>query len=175
MAHGSDVSSLMTTATMDTETGEFIVETPNIRAIKFWPGELGLFSTHALVFAQLRIKDKSFGVHSFIVPIRGPDHKPLPGVECGDIGPKIGYHSKDNGYLILHKVRIPRENMLRRFISVTKEGEIKIKGDPKISYATMMEVRKHLTCSWPKVYAQGITIASRYSMFRRMFENAAKQ
>jgi acyl-CoA oxidase len=36
----------------------------------------------------------------------------MPGVECGDIGPKLGYHSKDNGWLILKNVRIPRNQML---------------------------------------------------------------
>jgi acyl-CoA oxidase len=47
---------------------------------------------------------------------------PMPGVEVGDIGPKIGFHSKDNGYLILKNVVIPRKNMLRRFVSVSKAG-----------------------------------------------------
>lgn len=46
----------------------------------------------------------------------------MPGVQAGDIGPKIGFHSKDNGYLILKNVVIPRKNMLRRFVSVTEDG-----------------------------------------------------
>lgn len=80
MAHGSDVSSLMTTATLDMQTDEFILETPNIKSIKFWPGELGLFATHALVFAQLIIGEKKYGVHSFVVRIRDDNYKPMPGV-----------------------------------------------------------------------------------------------
>lgn len=48
--------------------------------------------------------------------------KPKPGVEVGDIGPKIGFHSKDNGYLILKNVSIPRKNMLRRYVSVGSDG-----------------------------------------------------
>lgn len=48
--------------------------------------------------------------------------KPMPGVDVGDIGPKIGFHSKDNGYLILNNVVIPRKNMLRRFVSVSQDG-----------------------------------------------------
>jgi acyl-CoA oxidase len=47
---------------------------------------------------------------------------PLPGIEIGDIGPKIGYHSKDNGYLILHNVAVPRKGMLTRFVSVSRTG-----------------------------------------------------
>ena len=99
----------------------------------------------------------------------------MPGIEVGDIGPKIGYNAKDNGYLIMNKVRIPKKNMLRRFISITKEGDLKIKGDPKVSYATMMEIRQHISCIYPKLYAPAITIATRYSMFRRQFKNSANE
>lgn len=60
-------------------------------------------------------------------------------------------------------------------MSVTKEGKLKIKGDPKVSYATMMHVRQHLSSSWPKAYALGITIATRYSMFRRQFKDSTNQ
>jgi acyl-CoA oxidase len=48
--------------------------------------------------------------------------QPLPGVDVGDIGPKIGFHSKDNGYLILNNVAISRKDMLRRFTSVGRNG-----------------------------------------------------
>lgn len=40
------------------------------------------------------------------------------GVESGDIGPKFGFNSNDNGYLKLSNVRIPRENMLMRYSKV---------------------------------------------------------
>lgn len=175
IAHGSDVSSLMTTATLDLEKDEIVMNTPNIKAIKFWPGEMGIYSTHALVFAQLIVEGKKLGVHSFVVPIRDKDLNLLPGVEAGDIGPKIGFHSKDNGYLILKGVRISRKNMLTRYLSITKDGKLKVKGDPKISYATMMDIRKHLSSVYPKIYSQGITIAVRYSLFRKQFMDVGKQ
>ena len=71
MGHGSDVSSLMTTATFDEAKDQFIIDNSRyIKAIKFWPGDMGLIATHALVFAQLIIKGKNQGVHAFIVPIR---------------------------------------------------------------------------------------------------------
>jgi acyl-CoA oxidase len=53
----------------------------------------------------------------------------LPGIEAGDIGPKFGYNSKDNGYMIFRGVRIPRDNMLKRFAEVDPEGNIKVKSD----------------------------------------------
>jgi len=37
----------------------------------------------------------------FIVNIRDENHNLLPGVEAGDIGSKLGYNTKDNGYMIL--------------------------------------------------------------------------
>ncbi len=37
----------------------------------------------------------------------------------GDIGPKVGLHENDNGFLALDHVRIPRENMLMRYSKVS--------------------------------------------------------
>jgi acyl-CoA oxidase len=90
------------------------------------------------VFAQLIVGKKNYGVQSFIIKIRDDDMKPLPGIEVGDIGPKIGYSTRDNGYLIINKVSIPRKNMLSRYINISREGEVKTKGNPKVGYATMM-------------------------------------
>ncbi len=40
----------------------------------------------------------------------------------GDIGPKFGFDAKDNGYCIFKNVRIPRRNMLMRYVNIDKEG-----------------------------------------------------
>ena len=49
-------------------------------------------STHAIVIARLIIKDKDYGIHQFIVPLRDLEsHKPLLGITIGDTGPKFGY------------------------------------------------------------------------------------
>ena len=61
--------------------------------------------------------------------------------------------------------------MLRKYTSVSKNGEIKKKGDPKVGYATMMSIRQHISCSSPKVYALAIITAARYSCFRKQFKN----
>ena len=53
----------------------------------------------------------------------------------------------------MQNVVIPKTNMLRRFVSVSKKGEIKTKGDPKVSYATMMVIRQSISCFGPKVYS----------------------
>jgi len=42
----------------------------------------------------------------------------MPGIEVGDIGPKFGFYTKDNGYCIFNHVRIPRRQMLMRYVHV---------------------------------------------------------
>ena len=99
IGHGSNVAALETTATLDKSTDEFVIHTPSISATKYWPGDLGRFSSHAIVFARLIIDGDDNGVQPFMVQIRDVDSwKILPGVNCGDLGPKIGYSSKDNGW-----------------------------------------------------------------------------
>lgn len=65
----------------------------------------------------------------------------MPGCELGDLGCKLGYKTKDNGYLILNKVRIPRENLLMKYVEVDREGNFKKKGDLRILYSTMLASR----------------------------------
>ena len=67
LGHGSNVAGLETTATLDKATDEFVIHTPTIKAIKFWPGALGIVSTHAIVYARLIIDEYDNGVQPFIV------------------------------------------------------------------------------------------------------------
>lgn len=66
---------------------------------------------------------KSSPFLGFIVQLRSlDDHLPLPGITVGDIGMKFGsgaYNSMDNGLLRFDNVRIPRDQMLMRFILLT--------------------------------------------------------
>lgn len=100
LGHGSNVAGLETTATLDLEADEFVIHTPSIKAVKFWPGSLGVQATHAIVFARCISLDADYGVQPFIVQIRDLEtHEPMPGIEVGDIGTKIGYNNIDNGYI----------------------------------------------------------------------------
>ena len=38
----------------------------------------------------------------------------MSGISCGDLGPKQGWHAKNNGWCIFENVRIPREQMLMK-------------------------------------------------------------
>ena len=62
LGHGSDVQGLETTATLDRKTDEWVINTPSIKAYKFWPGGLGRSATHAVVFASLRVDENNYGV-----------------------------------------------------------------------------------------------------------------
>lgn len=57
----------------------------------------------------------------FIVQLRSlEDHLPLPGITVGDVGTKFGngaYNTMDNGVLRFNHVRIPRNQMLMRYVN----------------------------------------------------------
>lgn len=81
LGHGSNIAGLETTATYDKETDEFIIHTPTITATKWWPGEMGTISTHAIVFAQLIIDGEKMSPAPFVVRIREENtHIPVKGV-----------------------------------------------------------------------------------------------
>ncbi len=176
MGHGSDIQSLETLAEFDQNADEFIMRSPTITSTKMWPGDLGIYGNHAMVFAQLLIKGKGYGVQAFLVPIRDMNtHEPLPGVEVGDIGPKYGFAVKDNGFLRLNNVRIPRENMLMKYAHVTKDGEFNIVGSDKALYGIMMFVRLIIAGYSSKCLSHALTIALRYALLRTQFKGDNKQ
>ena len=82
LGHGTFLRGLETTATYDPKTKEFILNSPKLTSLKWWPGGLGTTANHAVVMAQLITQGKSMGPHSFVVPLRDPDtHKPYPGIK----------------------------------------------------------------------------------------------
>uniref|UniRef100_A0A6J0TYC2 Acyl-coenzyme A oxidase n=1 Tax=Pogona vitticeps TaxID=103695 RepID=A0A6J0TYC2_9SAUR len=172
LGHGTYLRGLETTATFDVATQEFILNTPSISAMKWWPGELGRTATHAVVFAQLYLKEKSYGMHPFMLQIRSLlDHSPMPGVTVGDIGPKMSFENVDNGFLLLKNVRVPRENMLSRFSQVLPDGQYRKQGSDKINYLTMMVIRTQiLEYEVVPLLMKACTIAVRYSVVRRQSE-----
>ncbi|XP_021067401.1 peroxisomal acyl-coenzyme A oxidase 1 isoform X1 [Mus pahari] len=171
MGHGTHLRGLETTATYDPKTQEFILNSPTVTSIKWWPGGLGKTSNHAIVLAQLITQGECYGLHAFVVPIREiGTHKPLPGITVGDIGPKFGYEEMDNGYLKMDNYRIPRENMLMKYAQVKPDGTYVKPLSNKLTYGTMVFVRSFLVGNAAQSLSKACTIAIRYSAVRRQSE-----
>eukprot|EP01099_Mayorella_cantabrigiensis_P007951 TRINITY_DN727_c0_g3_i4.p1 TRINITY_DN727_c0_g3~~TRINITY_DN727_c0_g3_i4.p1 ORF type:complete len:620 (-),score=126.37 TRINITY_DN727_c0_g3_i4:437-2266(-) len=123
LGHGSNVRSILTQATYDAVSQEFILNTPSLEATKVWIGNAAHYGNIAVVFAQLLLDEKKMGVHAFVVPLRNAEGKLEQGIEIGDCGMKVGWNGVDNGWIRFHHVRIPRENLLNRFANVAPNGE----------------------------------------------------
>ena len=173
LGHGSNVAALETTATLDKTTDEFVINTPTITATKYWPGDLGRFSSHAVVFARLRIGETDYGIHPFMVQLRDVSTwRMLPGVNCGDLGPTIGYQSKDNGWCTFNQVRIPRGDMLMGLCEVNAAGEFSMIGDARVLYSVLMYMRMFLVYGMGSKFSLRATrIAVRYCSVRRQFSS----
>ncbi len=90
LGHGSNVRGIETTATFDGNTREWILHSPTLTSIKWWPGGLGKTATHAIIMATVVVKGKHHGVAPFFVQLRDvKTHTLLPGVTAGDMGPKV--------------------------------------------------------------------------------------
>jgi len=183
LGHGSNVRGLETTATFvsegspekggDGKGGSWVINSPTLTSTKFWPGTLGRTSNHAMVIARM-IDGNGVdrGMHNFLVQTRSmKDHSLMPGVVCGDIGPKIGLNNMDNGFARFDNVVIPRRNMAMRFATVDEKGRFdkKVLSDAasKVSYITMMQVRAFIIHEAYKNLAMGCTMAIRYSAVRK--------
>ncbi|KAJ4945039.1 hypothetical protein JOQ06_013578 [Pogonophryne albipinna] len=171
MGHGTHLRGLETTATYDPATQEFVLNSPTISSIKWWPGGLGKTSNHAIVLAQLHTLGNCHGIHAFIVPIRDMStHIPLPGIVVGDIGPKFGFSEVDNGFLKLENVRLPRDNMLMKYAKVEPDGTYLKPPSAKLTYGTMVFIRSLIVGESARALSKASIIAIRYSSVRHQSE-----
>ena len=138
LGHGSNVRGLETTATWNKEDKTFTLHSPYLTSSKWWIGSLGRTANHAVVMAQLYLDGKNYGPHPFVVQVRDmKTHEPLEGVHVGDIGPKFGYNTMDNGFLLFNNVKIPQISMLARYSSVAAETNAYIRpSNPTLVYGT---------------------------------------
>jgi len=185
LGHGSNVRGLECQARYDPKTKEFIIHSPYLTASKWWNGSLGRTATHAIVVAQLMLPQKvtdrqdehvtyvSHGPHTFIVQVRDlRTHQPLDGIVIGDIGPKYGYTSMDNGYMLFNNFHVPHSAMLSRYSKVDPdEGTLSRHGHPAVIYGTLTSVRANIVMHASLVLARAVTIAVRYTSIRKQFRD----
>ncbi|KAK2737774.1 fatty-acyl coenzyme A oxidase [Myotisia sp. PD_48] len=173
LGHGSNVRGLETTATWNPEDKTFIINSPTLTASKWWIGSLGRTANHAVVMAQLYISGKNYGPHPFVVQIRDlKTHEPLENVHVGDIGPKFGYNTMDNGFLLFNNLKIPHVNMLSRYSGVDPVTNKYVRPmSASLVYGTLTWVRSTIVLQSGSVLARGVTIATRYCAIRSQFQD----
>ncbi|HYQ67603.1 acyl-CoA dehydrogenase [Actinophytocola sp.] len=170
--HGSDVQHLRTTASY--VDGEFVIDTPDDDARKDYIGNAARDGRMAVVFAQLEVGGREYGVHAFLVPIRDEAGRPMPGVRIEDCGPKAGLNGVDNGRLWFSGVRVPREALLNRYGDVSVDGEYTspIEGDGRRFFTTLgalVRGRISVAGSAGSATQRALTIAVRRGETRRQF------
>ncbi|EXJ61408.1 acyl-CoA oxidase [Cladophialophora psammophila CBS 110553] len=169
LGHGSNARKLETTATWNPDDRTFTLHSPHLTAAKWWVGTMGLCANHAMVMARLILNGEDYGPHPFLCQIRDLiTHTPLDGVYVGDIGPKLGYNTVDNGFLFLNHVKIPHINMLAKFSRVEYESNVYVAPEsPAMVYGTLTMLRAALVSESARNLARGTTIAVRYCAVRR--------
>jgi acyl-CoA oxidase len=172
--HGSDVQGLETEARYEARSGQFVLTTPHPGARKDYIGNAACHGRLAVVFAQLVLDGESRGVHAFVVPIRGADGRPLPGVEIEDCGAKVGLNGVDNGRLRFEGVRLPREALLDRFARVEADGSYTSPvASPTKRFFTMLGTlvggRISVALAALSATKSALSIAVRYAARRRQF------
>ena len=178
IGHGSDVASIGTTATYDSNTGEFVINTPFRAAWKDYLGNAAKDGIAAVLFAQLITQGVNHGVHAFYLPIRDENGDFLPGVGGEDDGLKGGLNGIDNGRLHFTNVRIPRENLLNRYGDVAEDGtyssNIKSPGRRFFTMlGTLVQGRVSLDGAATAASALALTIAITYGSQRRQFTSGS--
>lgn len=170
LGHGSNVAALETTATFIKEDDEWEIHSPSLTSTKFWVGGLGVLATHCLLFARVVIDEKDYGVQCFVVPLRDlKTHNALPGVLVGEIGPKMGVNSMDNGFVRFDNVRVPRTNLLMKYIKVDKNGNLTEPVNDKIKYLSMTTLRANFVGYSALGLSKAVTIGVRYATVRKQF------
>jgi acyl-CoA oxidase len=172
--HGSDVQRLGTTAVYDGEADEIVVHTPDEQSRKDYIGNAARHGRMAVVFAQLEVADERHGVHALLVPLRGEDGEPLPGVTIEDCGDKLGLNGVDNGRIAFDHVRVPRTALLDRYGTITEDGryESPIENENRrffTTIGTLIQGRISVSGAGLSATKSALTIAIRHGLRRRQF------
>lgn len=137
---------------------------------------MGHTTNHCILIAQLITQGKPRGVFPFIVQVRDINtHTPLKGVTIGEIGPKLGLATVNQGFLGFNHVRIPRSHMLMKNAQVQADGSFMRSAPDVLTYGTMTLVRVGLVHGSAEFLAMAATIAVRYSAVRKQSQINANE
>ncbi|KAF9360291.1 acyl-Coenzyme A oxidase [Mortierella sp. NVP85] len=168
LGHSSHLRGLKTMSTYDPATDEWIVHSPTLTSTKWFIGSCGEIATHTVALCQTIVNGQNHGINWFIVPLRDmKTGKFFPGVTCGDMGHKYSRQGFDNGWIQFTSVRIPRENMLMKWASLSREGQFTPSPNPAMSYATLVPERFTIVDMTSMMLASALTICVRFGAVRR--------
>ncbi|KAG2215644.1 hypothetical protein INT46_006248 [Mucor plumbeus] len=168
LGHSSALRDIETVATYDANTDEFILDSPTVTSTKWWIGMAGQTATHTVVIAQTVVDGKNVGLNWFVVQLRSKYTGELePNVQIGDIGQKVGHAGVDNGWIQFRQKRIPRNDMLAKWVSLDRQGNYTPAPNPAVMYATLIPERLSLVTVTTQMISQALTIATRYGVVRR--------
>ncbi|KAF9312334.1 hypothetical protein BGZ91_006559 [Linnemannia elongata] len=132
LGHGSALSRLETTATLDLATDQWVINSPTQSSAKFWIGTLGKMANHAVVQAKLIIKGKDYGAHPFLMLMRFSQVS-KEGVYSKPIHPKLAYGGMTavRTTLINHSaLSMARAvTIATRYSAVRRQGNVDLKTD----------------------------------------------
>lgn len=173
VGHGSNLKMLETTATWDSQTNSFTINSPTETSLKCWIGNAFCHATHAIVFAQLIFEGQNKGLHPFLVQIRN-GKEIVFGIHIIDNGYKKGLNGVDNGIIQFDKIKIPRENLLANYGFIDLDGKYTNRFDSENErfaelLSTLSGGRGVLASGSNVVSFKALTIACQYSIIRKQF------
>lgn len=114
IGHGSNLKGLKTTAKK--VKNKLLINSPDDESVKCWIGG-STIADYSVVFCQLYDeKDVYQGLHAVLVPMN------LPGIECTDMGAKLGLNGVDNGFIRFTNIEVPIENLLDKYGGFDENG-----------------------------------------------------
>ena len=109
-------------------------------------------------------------MHALLVPLRSEAGEVLEGIRLEDCGSKLGLDGVDNGRLWFDAVRVPRENLLDRYATVSEEGvyHSAIESPTKRFFAMLATLIQGRRRWWPRWWsASAATTTRRGASWRR--------
>lgn len=118
LGFGNNAVEMQTTATYDSNTKEFIINSPTTLSQKYWITNGACHAKYAAVFAQTIVNGQNEGIHVILARIREEDLTVSQGVFIEDMGVKIECNGVDNARIRFNNVRVPYTNLLNKYSDI---------------------------------------------------------